>query len=209
MIAKTTLLITALTLSACSTPWKTTSPSQTALDQILISTAADRAASALVSNYDDHAHVEQNLGRTFIDSKNISSSNSDRQYALNAIRRSFSDANFVLVDDPKEADIIAEVGIGALSTDSASSLLGFPSMSLPIPLVGTVKTPEISILKKESDRGLAKFSISLRDKRTGKSRGKSFCSLGSARVNHWTVLLVFEFTTNDLQLPDYYDSISE
>jgi len=189
MIAKTTLLMSALLLSACSTPWRTTSPSQTALDQILISTAADRAASALITDYYDRTRLEQNEGRTFIDSEHAGSSGSDRQFALNAIRRSFFDANFALVDDPKDADTIAEVGIGALSIDSSSSLLGFPSMSLPIPLVGVVNTPEIAFFKKESHRGLAKFSISLRDEQTGESRVKSFSALGSTMVNNWTVFL--------------------
>jgi hypothetical protein len=107
----------------------------------------------------------------------------------------------VLVDDLKEADTIAEVGMGALSVDNTTSLVGIPAMTVPIPLAGNVGIPETSLYKKETNRGLAKFAISLRDTHTGKTRVKSFFTVGTAKVDSWVVLLFFKFITNDMQLP--------
>lgn len=209
MKIKSIVLASALFLSACGTPWKTNPASQTALDQILISTAADRAADDLVKDYYGRRDDHRSLGKTFIDTDNFDTgeSNPNNQYALSAIRRKFFDSDVVLVDDPDQADTIAEVGVGAMSVDNTTSLLGIPSVSLPIPLVGTVSTPEIAFYKQVSNRGLAKFAISLRDKQSGKIREQSSFSVGTAKIENWTVLVIFEFVSNDLELPEQYESI--
>ena len=213
MITKKTLtLVLVLTLSGCGTLWQTSLPTQTALDQMLVSTAADRAANLLVMNSQGEAiaNLGGSLGKTFIDTKNFNTSEvKNQQYALHAIRRNFIDAGVVLVDDPKEVDTIAEVGTGALSIDKTTSLVGMPAITVPIPLAGNVSIPEISLYKKETNRGLAKFAISLRDTHTGKTRGKSFVSVGTAKVDSWVVLLFFKFIANDMQLPKQYKSIGD
>lgn len=225
MLKKTITLGLVLTVTGCGTLWKTTLPTQTALDQMLVSTAADRAANLLVLDSQGQVVTKlgASLGKTFIDAKNFNSadaknlvsidtknfSQENQQYALHAIRRNFADAGVALVDDPKEADTIVEVASGALSVDNTYSLVGIPAMALPIPLAGNVSIPEIPLYKKETNRGLAKFAVSLRDAHTGKTRGKSFFTVGTAKVDSWEVLLFFKFVDNDMELPKQYQSIGD
>ena len=195
----------ALNLSGCGTLWKTTTPSRTSLDQILVSTAAERAAYLLTSGYQRQAatNLDRNLGKSFIDAKNFKSN--DELYALQAIRNRFLSAGVVLVDDVKKADTIIEIATGALSVDNTSSLLGIPAMAIPIPLAGNVQIPEIPFYKKATNRALAKFAISLYDARTGKVKGTPFTTVGTATVDSWEILLFFKFMDNDLQLPNQYE----
>lgn len=217
-MTKTTIaLLFTLSLTGCGTLWKTTLPTQTALDQILLSTAADRAASLMTTDYQGQivANLGRNLGKTFIDAKNFNTldaknlSYENQQYALHAIRSRFLDAGVVLVDDPTTADTIIEIAVGALSVDNTHSLVGIPAMALPIPLAGNVSIPEIPLYKKETNRGLAKFAINLRDAHSGKAKGKSFFTVGTAKVDSWEVLLFFKFINNDIQLPKQYQSIGD
>jgi hypothetical protein len=193
-------------LSGCGTLWKTTPPSRTSLDQILVSTAAERAAYLLPSSYQKqvNANLPLNLGKCFILAKNFVSS--DEQYALQAIRNSFLSVGVVLVDEVSKADTIIEVASGALSVDNTSSLVGIPAMAIPIPLAGNVQIPEIPLYKTVTNRGLAKFAIGLYDARTGKVKGTPFTTIGTAMVDSWEVLLFFKFMDNDLQLPNQYES---
>ncbi len=194
-------------LSGCGTLWKTTAPTRTSLDQVMVSTAADRAAYLLTSGYQRQVKAKslsQNLGKGFIVAKNFTTT--DEQYALQAIRNSFLSAGVVLVDDIKKADTVIEVATGALSVDNTSSLVGIPEMGLPIPLAGTLQIPEVPLYKKASNRALAKFSVSVYDAHSGKVKGTPFTTIGTAKVDSWEVLLFFKFMDNDLQMPNQYES---
>jgi hypothetical protein len=196
-----------LSLSGCGTLWKTNVPDRSSLDQILISTAAERAAQSLTSDSAGQAvtNLAQSLGKSFIEAKNFKTS--DELYALQVIRNSFLAAGVVLVDDVKNAQTVIEVAAGALSVDTSNSLVGIPAMAIPIPLAGNVQIPEMPLYKNATNRGLAKFAIALYDARTGKTKGKPFTAIGTATVDSWEVLLFFKFMTNDLQLPHQYKSL--
>jgi hypothetical protein len=211
-----------LNLTACGTAWKVTTPEHAALEQVLISTAADRAAVKLTQDSLGvvNAKLAQQLGKTFIDEKNFGKSGEEnanngvnKHYALHAVRSNLLDAGVALVDDVQQADTIVDVAEGGLSIDTTSNFVGIPQMGLPIPLAGTVNLPEVPFYKKETTRGLAKLAISLRDAHTGKSKGKSLFSLGTSEVKAWTIFLFFDFIENDLKLPKEYrtiqDSLSE
>lgn len=215
-------IMACLILTGCGTLWKTTDPIRTSLDQILVSTAAERAAHLLVNDDRGQAipNLSHHLGKSFIDAKNFKENNVtnfkentfksfDELYALQAIRNSFLAAGVVLVDDIKKADTVIEVATGALSTDTNTSLLGIPAMAIPIPLAGNVQIPEILLYKKASNRGLAKFSISLYDAHTGQVKGKPFTTVGTATFDSWEFLLLFKIIDNDLQLPNEYESFNK
>lgn len=199
------LVLATVGLTACGTMWQVTKPERSALEQMLLSTASERAASRLTTNY--QGQVVQNLGqslkKTFIETKNFKSY--DEEYALHAIRRYFLDAGVELVDDAKQASTIVEVAAGALSVDTTSNLVGIPAMGVPIPLIGAISIPEIPLYKKEMSRGLAKFAISIRDVKTGRFKSKSFFTIGTAEFNTTTYLLFFDVVDNDLNLPQQYE----
>lgn len=204
---KISILFFAIALTACGTMWEVTKPERTALEQMLLSTATERAASRLTTDYKGNivSNLPQSLKKTFIETKDFDGY--DKKYAQHAIRRYFLDAGVQLVDDVKQADTIAEIAAGALSIDTTGSLVGIPAMGVPVPFAGQLEIPEIPLIyKKEVNRGLAKFSLSLRDARTGRFKSKSFFTIGTAEFTKTTYLLFFDFVENDLNLPQQYES---
>lgn len=206
MLKRIIMPLLIINLTACGTPWKMTPPEQTALDQMLLSTAAERAAN--ISNSDEQGRIINNwnsrLGKTFIDGRSFTY---QQQYAVQAVKRYFLDNGVSLVDDIKQADTILEVSSGALSVDNNESFVGIPKLGLPIPLAGQLSIPEVPLYKKETNRALAKFSMSFKDAQTGKEKLKSIAKIGTAQVEKWHIFLLFHFTDNDLNLPKEYKGV--
>ena len=50
-----------------------------------------------------------------------------------------------------------EIRAGALSIDRRESLVGIPSVDIPVPLTQELSTPEIALYKSEAQEGVAKF----------------------------------------------------
>jgi hypothetical protein len=98
---------------------------------------------------------------------------------------------------------VVEIRAGALSTDSDSMLIGIPSMELPIPLAGQAKTPELSLLKKNRDQGVAKIGITAYDAKTGVPESFTLAEpiYGFSNRTRWVVLSLFDWNESDLLTP--------
>ena len=107
MLAKHFLAGLCLFLAGCITE-RGTSPLRTATEELLISTAADRAAGKLAEQIP--ANIRAYLD-AYIDAP-------DGIYATRAIRDRLLRRGIVLADDRTAADVIIEVRSGALSTDA-------------------------------------------------------------------------------------------
>lgn len=127
---------------------KQTDPARTATEQLLLSTAADRATQEM--DLSQFAHKKVFLDASYFDSY-------DPKYAIGTIRDALSRAGALLVADSKSSEITIEPRSGALSTDDRTFLVGLPSLGLPIPLAGTVTTPEIAFYKSSKQYSTAKF----------------------------------------------------
>ena len=146
-----------LALGACSTE-RETSPPRTATEELLVSTAADRAA--------EHLDVAIPKGsKVFVDASNFEGT--DSKYAIAAIRDHVARCGGYLVADRKDADMALEIRTGALSIDEKSLLVGIPRFDVPIPLAGNFKFPEIALFKRAQQKGVAKFAATGIDARTG------------------------------------------
>src|SRR5262245_4533678 len=121
MRAYTAILLSSLLLASCAAE-RATSPARTATEELLISSAADRAAEKLAEQI--HAGIKVLLGTTSVASV-------DERYATAAIRDRFMRRGVILVDDKASADMIVEVRTGALSTDEHSVFVGTPPIQLP------------------------------------------------------------------------------
>ena len=110
-------------LGGCST-WKVTDTQRTAVEQLLLSTSADIAASKIA--------LPSLRGQTaFLDDKSFEAT--DKPYAVSALRERLGSSGILLVDDAKAADVIIEARSGALATDNYIFLLGLPAVKIPIP----------------------------------------------------------------------------
>jgi hypothetical protein len=172
--------LVAMLLSGCTTG-RQTDPPRTATEQLLISTAADRAA----------ASIALDLGperKCFLDATNFEGL--DGKYAIAAIRSSLLKKGTRFVGDKKDADTIVEIRSGALSIDKHDTLVGIPSVDIPIPLAGDFGTPEIALYKSEAQEGIAKFAATAYDAKDGRFLGESAPPLGRSQIKRQVVLIV-------------------
>jgi len=183
------LLLAGLGLAGCTTE-RASVPQRTATEQLLISTAADRAASEL------SLAIPANT-RIFIDRQYFQGY--DEGYALNALRTQFLRQGLDIVDDRKEAEAIITVASGALSTDEKALLIGIPALQLPFFPIGTsLSVPEIALFKTAQDKGVAKFVATGYDAKTGKLIATTDPQYGISHQTNHTVLLFFSWQTGDV-----------
>jgi len=142
-------LLAAWLAAGCTTE-KNTTPARAATEQLLLSTAADRATRA--------AGLEIFAGRkVFLDAQYFDSY--DSKYALGTIRDALSRAGALLMDSASNSEVIVEARSGALSIDTSDTLFGIPSFGIPLPLTGTIQTPEVAFYKSGKQISTAKFAL--------------------------------------------------
>jgi|AraplaMF_Col_mMF_1032025.scaffolds.fasta_scaffold00046_121 hypothetical protein len=174
------LALLVVVLSGCTTT-RETDPQRTATEQLLISTAADRAAAAMALELEPDR-------KCFLDATNFEGI--DGKYAVAAIRSSLLKKGTRFVPDQKQADTIIEIRSGALSIDKHDTLVGVPSLDIPIPLAGELGTPEIALYKSEEREGIAKFAATAYDAKDGRFLGESTPPLGRSKIKRHVVLVV-------------------
>jgi hypothetical protein len=187
------VLAAAAFLAGC-TAQRSSVPVRTATEELLISSAADRAASQISLG------IPKNT-RVFVDRQYFQGY--DDGYAINAIRTQFLRQGLALVDDRNQAEAIVTVASGALSTDEKSLLIGIPQLTLPfLPIGNSVTVPEISVFKSAQDKATAKFVATGYDAKTGKLIATSDPQYGFSHQTNHTILLFFSWQTGDLIPPD-------
>lgn len=161
-------------LSGCS-DFTMTNPPRTVTEQLVLSTAADRALRA--------ANLEMFEGkRVFIDGTYFDSF--DAKYVLGAIRDTFSQAGALLAVDAGHSDYIVEARSGGYSVDYNSSLIGIPTMGVPIPLAGALNLPELAFFKSSKQNSIAKFALLAYDTKTREHYYSSGPLVGKAFNNY-------------------------
>jgi hypothetical protein len=108
------------------------------------------------------------------------------------------------------ADTVVEIRAGALSTNSDDMLIAFPSVALPVPLVGNMKTPEMAFVKRSEDQGVAKLGLAAYDAKTGERTPYSPAgsTYGYSTNKRWVILSLIEWTESDT-VPKAADEESE
>jgi len=144
LVAGLALLMAGCTSSSISLP------KRTALEQLLLSTAVDNALKGI--------SLPQIQGeRVYLSEHYIESY--DEPYVAGSIRALLSENGALLMDSREEADLIIEARIGALGIDTADSLLGIPSLLIPVPSVGTIETPEAALYASHKNDAVAKLAL--------------------------------------------------
>jgi hypothetical protein len=132
------------------TTYEITQPPRATTEQLLLSTAADRALHSV--NLGIFAGQRVFLDTTYFDSY-------DNKYVIGTIRDALSRAGAFLVTNANASDVIIEARSGGLSTDGSTSFVGIPSFGLPIPLAGTLATPELAFYKSQKQHSTAKIAL--------------------------------------------------
>ena len=166
-----------------------TAPQRSATEQLLLSTAADRAiASTNLAQFDGK--------KVFLDASYFDSY--DSKYVIGTIRDVLNRSGAFLVNNITNSEIVIEARSGALSIDSAGTLVGVPSSGLPVPLAGTVSIPELAFFKSQKQYSLAKLALLAYETRGGKHLYSSGPLIGRAYNHYYTFIGFITYTSSDL-----------
>jgi hypothetical protein len=166
-----------------------TAPQRSATEQLLLSTAADRAiASTNLSIFDGK--------KVFVDGGFFDSY--DGKYALGTIRDALSRSGAMLVSNVTNSDIIVEARSGALSIDASGLLIGMPSAAMPVPLAGAISLPELAFYKSQNQYSLAKFALLAYETHGGKHVYSSEPMIGKAYNHYYTFIGFIAYTSTDI-----------
>jgi hypothetical protein len=189
MFTRLFIMCALLTMAGC-TSIRTTSPTRSAQEVLLISTAADRAADALA------AQVPANL-TAFVDPSGFVAQ--DQAYGMAAINDALLRRGVHLVTDRTKADAIIAPRAGVLSTDEKQTLLGVPP--LPAPMAGGLVTmPSLSLYQHDEENGIAKFAASVYDPSTGKLIVSTNPAYGFSHASDGVVLFLITWRRNDTDI---------
>lgn len=186
------LALSAAALAAACTTERRTAPSRTASEQLMLSSAVDRAVQNLSLRVPHGARV-------FVDATWFEGT--DNRYAVAAIRERLLRRGARLTANREDADMIVEIRSGALSIDENALVVGIPQMEVPIPLAGSFAFPEIALFKRDRRQGIAKFAAVGYDAKTGELISVSDIDMGFSEQTQWNALFVLSWTTNDI-LPE-------
>lgn len=190
MVYKNAALAAALLLLSGCTVVRETSPPRSAAEELLISTAADRAAEKLAES------VPVGL-KAYFDGQYLSGT--DASYAAATMRDKLLRHGVILIDARDKADAIITPRMGALATNEISTAAGLPSLPLPLPIPGaSMSTPELNIFKQEERDGLAKFAATVTDTKTGKLIVATDPAYGYSRRSAWVLLFFITWHESDL-----------
>lgn len=178
-------------LSGCSTE-RLGHPARTATEQLLISTAVDRAIERLA----DQLPAE---GKVYVDPGNLEGF--DGKYVVSTMRDGLLRRGAKLASERDKADTIVELRAGALSVDDRDALVGIPSFGVPIPLSGDVNLPEVALFKKDMSQGVVKIAATAYDAHSGSLVESAGPAYGFSHVVNWTLLLFLTWDSTDV-LPE-------
>lgn len=192
-------------LGCGTTKW--TDTARTATEQVVLSDAMDRA----VSQLDFRALAGKTV---YLDSTYLRSV-VDSQYLISTMRQHMLASGCVLRDKKEEADYIVEIRAGAIGTDRHDLLYGMPATEIPsvISFAGTPRAiPEMPIVKKTEQRGVARIAVFAYNSTTGRpvwqsgvipveSNAKDLWILGAGPFQRGSIYDGTKFAGNKLNIP--------
>src|SRR5579872_2066133 len=182
------MMMLAMLLTGCTLERKT-EPQRTATEEMLISSAADRAVDGL--------KLDVKGKKVFVDASDYKGL--DPEYTVAAVHEWVLKDGAMLVGDRKAADLVVEMRNGAQSIDQHEFLIGIPSFNLPIPLTGNALTiPEIALYSKKQDIGVSKLVVVAYDSR-GDYDASSGPVYGFAHKRRYKVLLFIGWSNQDFR----------
>lgn len=181
--------VSALLLTAGCANTTLTAPPRSATEQLLLSTAVDRAMKT--ADLSVFRNKKVFLDGTYFDSY-------DPKNALGTIRDTLSQAGALLVSNATNSEITVEARSGALSIDGYDTLIGLPTTGVPIPLAGVVSIPEVALYKSQRQYSMGKFSLLAYETHTGAHFYSSGPMAGGAYYKYHKVMFCITWVSSDV-----------
>lgn len=158
---RTNLLLLLLLVGCGTTRWSDTA--RTATEQLLISTAIDRAINQIdfkpLAGKDVYFDAQYLEGVT------------DEKYIVSSIRQHLLASGCTLKSSREEATYVVEARAGAIGTNRHDVMIGIPAFNMPAPLAlaGVPPTiPEIPFAKTTDQKGVAKLGLFCYNQKSGR-----------------------------------------
>ena len=169
-----TVVCCLLALVGCTSA-SSSNTARTGTEQMLVSNAVDQALSKVdFQPFGGH--------KVFVDDKYLECV--DKNYLLSSVRHRVLMQGAQLVPKSEDAELVLEVRSGAIGTNSANSFLGIPQIQIP----GLFATPEVKLINRVNQTGMAKIGLVAYDAKTHQVLGEGGVSLAKSDENNWYVL---------------------
>ena len=175
--------------SGCMTI-RTTTTARTALEQALLSQAAEVSIQNL--------KFEGSAAKSFFIKKDYFNA-VDGEYILGLLNRRLLEIGLPAANEEKEADLIIYPSIAHAGIDDSSFLIGLPAIPLCLPGAGGVTVPETAFFKHTSQRSSNRMFVVGKDAKSKKQLFASDTVTGQRYHERWTFFFVFNFTSTDLK----------
>lgn len=156
---------------------KTSNTARTAQEQLLISNSVDQA----LNKVDFSAF---NGSKVFIDEKYLECV--DKNYVVGSVRHRALRSGARLVEKSDDADVIVEVRSGGVGTNISDMFVGSPELAVPGPF--PISLPEVRLLSKQSQTGIAKIGIVAYDAKTRTMLGDGGMTVAQSDDSNWYLL---------------------
>ena len=184
------LVLCLFVLDACSVGGRVRPP-RSAWEQILSSTAIDRALARL-----DWPEVAERSVLVVLGAPHEGqNSPTDREYLLRSVQVEMIDRGAVVVTERERADLLLTVLVGALGINIGGRFMGLEGTDGGI---FPFTIPELALYKRTRREAFARTELVLVDNREGGILHRSGPIQGSAQRTTTTVLLVFRTVDSDL-----------
>jgi hypothetical protein len=166
-----------------------------------------------VSRLDFRALADQTV---YLDAQALKSV-TDSDYLISSIRQRMVASGCILKEKQADADFIVEARAGAIGTDRHDLIYGVPSVNIPsvIPMAGMgipTKIPEIPLITRTNQRGVAKIAVFAYNRQTGRpvwqsgampvaSTAKAVWVFGAGPFQRGTIHEGTEFAGQKLNIP--------
>jgi len=180
--------------SGCVNKQRMTEPAQSVGEQLLLSTAIDRALSEL----DTEAIGRLKGFKVYLSTTYLKAL--DQEYLIGSLRDLLFSSGVLLVDDVSLAQMVVEVRSGANSLDSAAVTAGIAEdQALPNPVTGApVALPELALFKKENNVSVTTVALVAYRADTREHIFSSGSLLGGAYDRHYQLLGLFRLRFTDV-----------
>jgi hypothetical protein len=149
---------------------------------LLVSQSADQAVALM-----DFSPLAEKT--VFLDGSGIDKDLIDKGYVMSLVRQQMLASGALLQDDKTRAEYVVDLRIGALGTDRHSMLVGTPAVQLPSVVPGLpTNLPEIAVMKKNDQRGVAKVAVFAYNRITGRALWQSGTAEAVSREHDTWVL---------------------
>lgn len=181
-----------LLATGCGTTKMTDSP-RAATEMLLVSQAVDYAVAKIdFSPLSGHP--------VFLDTTALEKDVVDKGYLISLVRQQLLAHGALLQEDRSRAQYVVELRAGAVGTDRHSVMVGTPAVSLPSVVPGIpTSIPEIALMKKNDQRGVAKIGVFAYNRTTGRAVWQSGSVESTSQIKDTWVFGAGPFTRGTIR----------